>query len=72
SLQGGSWQLLVPVLQLEGNVKQKKVTARGTLSGNAAGQWKFPGIDLTLGRIQLNVKGQLVEKSGNLDANIDA
>jgi translocation and assembly module TamB len=64
--------LQVPVLQLDGNVKQNKVTARGTLSGNAAGQWKIPGIDLTLGRNQLNVKGQLDEKSWNLDANIDA
>jgi translocation and assembly module TamB len=71
-LHGGSWQLQVPVLQLDGNVKQNKVTARGTLSGNAAGQWKIPGIDLTLGRNQLNVKGQLDEKSWNLDANIDA
>lgn len=66
SLHGGSWQLQVPVLQLDGNVKQNKVTARGTLSGNAAGQWKIPGIDLTLGRNQLNVKGQLDEKSWNL------
>ena len=72
SLHGGSWQLQVPVLQLDGNVKQNKVTARGTLSGNAAGQWKIPGIDLTLGRNQLNVKGQLDEKNWNLDANIDA
>lgn len=72
SLHGGSWQLQIPVLQLDGNVKQNKVTARGTLSGNAAGQWKIPGIDLTLGRNQLNVKGQLDEKSWNLDANIDA
>ncbi|CAI1782256.1 Family of uncharacterised function (DUF490) [Serratia quinivorans] len=72
SLHGGSWQLQVPVLQLDGNVKQNKVTARGTLSGNAAGQWKIPGIDLTLGRNQLNVKGLLDEKSWNLDANIDA
>ena len=64
--------LQVPVLQLDGNVKQNKVTARGTLSGNAAGQWKIPGIDLALGRNQLNVKGQLDEKSWNLDANIDA
>lgn len=72
SLHCGSWQLQVPLLQLDGNVKQNKVTARGTLSGNAAGQWKIPGIDLTLGRNQLNVKGQLDEKSWNLDANIDA
>lgn len=72
SLHGGSWQLQVPVLQLDGKVKQNKVKVRGSLSGNAAGQWKIPGIDLTLGRNQLNVKGQLDEKSWNLDANIDA
>ncbi|VTR29700.1 Uncharacterised protein [Serratia fonticola] len=29
SLHGGSWQLQVPVLQLDGNVKQNKVSARG-------------------------------------------
>ncbi|MEB6337152.1 autotransporter assembly complex protein TamB [Serratia rhizosphaerae] len=72
SLYGGSWQLQVPTLQLDGNVKQNKVSARGSLSGNAAGQWKIPGVDLALGRNSLNVKGQLDEKSWNLDANIDA
>ncbi|MCX2958437.1 MAG: hypothetical protein N6V49_06555, partial [Serratia symbiotica] len=72
SLHGGNWQLQVPVLQLDGNVKHNKVTARGMLSGNAAGQWKIPGIGLTLGRNQLNVAGQLDKKSWNLDANIDA
>lgn len=72
SLHGGSWQLQVPVLQLDGNVKQNRVTARGSLSGNAAGQWKIPGIDLTLGRNLLKVKGHLDDKSWNLDANIDA
>lgn len=72
SLHGGNWQLQVPVLQLDGNVKHNKVTARGMLSSNAARQWKIPGIGLTLGRNKLNVAGQLDEKSWNLDANIDA
>lgn len=72
SLHGGSWQLQVPVLQLDGNVKQNKVSARGSLRGNAAGQWTIPGIDLALGRNTLNVKGQLDEKSWVLDANVDA
>lgn len=72
SLYGGSWQLQVPVLQLDGNVKQNRVSARGTLSGNAAGQWRIPGIDLALGRNTLSAKGQLDEKNWNLDANIDA
>ncbi|MBJ2067357.1 autotransporter assembly complex protein TamB [Serratia odorifera] len=72
SLYGGSWQLQVPTLQLDGNVKQNKVSARGSLSGNAAGQWKIPAVDLALGRNRLNVKGQLDEKSWNLDADIDA
>jgi translocation and assembly module TamB len=72
SLHGGNWQLQVPVLQLDGNVKHNKVKARGMLSGNAAGQWKIPGIGLMLGRNQLNIAGQLDEKSWNLDVNIDA
>ncbi|MFZ1875339.1 MAG: translocation/assembly module TamB domain-containing protein [Chania sp.] len=72
SLHGGSWQLQVPVLQLDGNVKQNKVSARGTLSGNAAGQWRIPGIEVALGRNTLSAKGQLDEKNWNLDANIDA
>ncbi|VXD06162.1 conserved hypothetical protein [Enterobacterales bacterium 8AC] len=72
SLHGGSWQLQVPVLQLDGNVRQNKVSARGTLSGNAAGQWRIPGIELALGRNTLSAKGQLDEKDWNLDTNIDA
>lgn len=72
SLHGGSWQLQVPVLQLDGNVKQNKISARGSLSGNAAGQWKIPAIDLALGRNTLSVKGQLDEKNWTLDANLDA
>jgi len=72
SLHGGNWQLQVPMLQLDGNVKHNKVTVRGMLSGNGAGQWKIPGIGLVLGRNQLNIAGQLDEKSWNFDANIDA
>ncbi|AHG20779.1 translocation and assembly module TamB [Chania multitudinisentens RB-25] len=72
SLHGGSWQLQVPVLQLDGNVKQNQVSARGSFSGNAAGQWRVPGIELALGRNTLSAKGQLDEKNWNLDANIDA
>ncbi|MFC0227563.1 autotransporter assembly complex protein TamB [Serratia aquatilis] len=72
SLHGGSWQLQVPTLQLDGNVKQNKVFARGSLSGNAAGQWTIPGIDLALGRNTLNVKGQLDERNWALDATVNA
>ncbi|WON77300.1 translocation/assembly module TamB domain-containing protein [Serratia sp. UGAL515B_01] len=72
SLNGGSWQLQVPTLQLDGNVKQNKVSARGSLSGNAAGQWAIPGIDLALGRNILSVKGQLDEKNWALDATVNA
>ena len=72
SLHGGSWQLQVPVLQLDGNVKQNKVSARGSLRGNAAGQWNIPGIDLALGRNVLSVQGQLDEKNWALDANVNA
>ncbi|CNJ10002.1 Family of uncharacterised function (DUF490) [Yersinia aldovae] len=71
SLHGGSWQLQVPELTLDGNVKQNRVTARGSLTGNAAGQWHIPGINLALGRNRLDVKGDLNDH-WQLDANIDA
>ncbi|CNH34678.1 Family of uncharacterised function (DUF490) [Yersinia massiliensis] len=71
SIHGGSWQLQVPELTLDGNVKQNRVTARGSLTGNAAGQWNIPGINLALGRNKLDVKGDLNEQ-WQLDANVDA
>ncbi|PVZ89071.1 translocation and assembly module TamB [Serratia sp. S1B] len=72
SVHGGSWQLQVPELQLDGNVKQNRVSARGALRGNAAGQWAIPGVDLALGRNTLSIKGQLDEKSWLLDSKLDA
>lgn len=71
SIHGGSWQLQVPELTLDGNVKQNRVTARGSLTGNAAGQWHIPGIKLALGRNNLDVKGDLGD-NWQLDANVDA
>ncbi|TCV99020.1 autotransporter assembly complex protein TamB [Biostraticola tofi] len=71
SLYGGSWQLRVPELKLDGNIKQNKLSAKGSLSGNAANQWNIPGIQLALGRNSLDIKGQLDEKLA-LDATIDA
>lgn len=72
SFDRGSWQLQVPELQLSGNVKKNIISARGSLSGNAAGQWSIPGIELALGRNTLNIKGRLDEKSWQLDGDIDA
>lgn len=71
SIHGGSWQLQVSELTLDGNVKQNRVAARGSLTGNAAGQWHIPGINLALGRNKLDVKGDLNEQ-WQLDANVDA
>ncbi|ATA22712.1 translocation and assembly module TamB [Brenneria goodwinii] len=71
SLYGGNWQLQVPELRLDGNVKQNKLSARGELRGNAAGQWQIPGLNLALGVNQLNVKGELSDK-WLLDADINA
>ncbi|MEH2922504.1 translocation/assembly module TamB domain-containing protein [Samsonia erythrinae] len=71
SVYGGSWQLQVPELRLDGNVKANKLTARGELRGNAAGQWTIPELNLALGRNQLNVKGDLSDK-WQLDADINA
>ena len=71
SLYGGTWQLQVPTLELDGNVKKNLVKARGNLSGNSYGQWDIPQLHLELGRNNLDVKGKLSDKWA-LDANVDA
>ncbi|MCV9878504.1 autotransporter assembly complex protein TamB [Brenneria izbisi] len=71
SVYGGSWQLQVPELRLDGNVKENKLTARGELRGNAAGQWQIPGLNLALGRNQLNINGELSDQ-WRLDADLNA
>lgn len=71
SLYGGSWQLRVPKIDLAGNVKNNALSAKGSLSGNAAGQWNIPGLLLALGRNKLDVSGELNDKLA-LDAVLDA
>lgn len=71
SLYGGSWQMQIPTLELDGNVKQNVVKARGNLRGNNYGQWDIPQLHLELGRNNIDVKGSLSDKWA-LDANIDA
>lgn len=72
SLYGGSWQLDVPELKLNGNVKNNKVKVDGQLKGNSYLQWTIPGLHLELGRNSADIKGELGVKDLNLDANIDA
>lgn len=72
SLHGGSWQLQIPVLQLNGTVKKQQISAKGTLTGNAAGQWNIPELELALGRNHFNVTGRLDENKWALDSRINA
>ncbi|MCW2257360.1 translocation and assembly module TamB [Providencia alcalifaciens] len=71
SLYGGSWQMQIPEITLDGNVKNNILKARGQASGNAAGQWNIPELKLSLGKNNLDVKGDLADK-WNLDAKINA
>ncbi|MGL9734385.1 MAG: autotransporter assembly complex protein TamB [Symbiopectobacterium sp.] len=71
SLYGGKWQVAVTELRLNGNIKQNKLTAQGSLNGNTAGQWHIPGINLALGCNQLDIKGDLGQQ-WKLDGIIDA
>ncbi len=71
SLHGGRWQLRVPELTLDGRIRQNPVTARGSLSGNDAGQWHVSALRLALGRNSLTVNGDLNNRLA-LDAVIDA
>lgn len=71
SLYGGSWQMQIPEITLDGNVKNNILKASGQASGNAAGQWDIPELKLSLGKNNLDVKGNLADK-WNLDAKINA
>lgn len=71
SLYGGSWQVRVPELALNGNVKQNAVKVQGSLYGNSYNQWEIPGIKIALGPNHIDVKGSLKDKLA-LDATIDA
>jgi len=72
SLYGGSWQMDIPELKLNGNVKQNKVNVAGQLKGNSYLQWFIPNLHLELGRNSADIKGELGVKDLNLDARIDA
>ncbi|MFW2168315.1 hypothetical protein, partial [Enterobacter cloacae complex sp.6722794] len=71
SMYGGSWQLEIPEITLDGHVKSHILKARGNAKGNAAGQWDIPDFNLMLGKNSVNVKGSLADK-WNLDAKINA
>ncbi|MGK2889893.1 MAG: hypothetical protein ACSLEN_14685 [Candidatus Malihini olakiniferum] len=70
SFYGSNWQVAVTELRLNGNIKQNKLTAQGSLNGNAAGQWHIPGINLALGHNHLNIKSSLAQQ-WQLDGVID-
>ncbi|UYU31523.1 autotransporter assembly complex protein TamB [Siccibacter colletis] len=72
SLYGGTWQLDVPELKLDGNVKQNRVKVAGQLKGNSYLQWTIPDLHLELGPNSADVKGELGVKELALDAKIDA
>ncbi|MDR0807272.1 MAG: translocation/assembly module TamB [Enterobacteriaceae bacterium] len=71
SLHGGSWQLAIPELDVNGQIKQNRLTAKGSLQGNDSGQWVIPNFNLVLGSNTLNVKGDLASQWA-LDAEINA
>lgn len=72
SLYGDSWQLEIPRIRLNGNVKQNAVNIEGQLKGNSYMQWAIPGLHIALGRNQADIKGELGIKKLALDATIDA
>ena len=72
SLYGGTWQMEIPKIQLNGNVKENAVKVEGQAEGNSYMQWKIPGLHVALGRNTADIKGELGAKDLNLDATIDA
>ncbi|PHM71059.1 translocation/assembly module TamB domain-containing protein [Xenorhabdus sp. KJ12.1] len=72
SLYGGSWQLQLPEIALDGHVKQNSIKMHGKVSGNAAGQWDIPQFNVIFGRNTLDVKGRLTDEKWELDGDIHA
>lgn len=72
SLYGGSWQLDIPQIKLDGSVKQNVVKVDGALKGNSYMQWDIPGLHVALGRNRADIQGELGAKTLTLDANINA
>lgn len=71
SLYGGSWQLRIPEITLDGNFKNNLIKARGNAYGNDSGQWNIPQLKLILGKNNLDIEGHLGDKWA-LDASINA
>ena len=71
SIHGGSWQLKIPEISLDGNVKGNLLRVRGEITGNAAGQWNIPLFNLLLGHNKLAINGH-VSDIWQLDGIIDA
>ncbi len=72
SVYGEFWQIRVPKLRLDGNLKRSKFTVLGTLSGDNSGRWNIPDISVMLGENRLNIRGQLNNKAWIADASVDA
>ncbi|HGJ5899045.1 translocation/assembly module TamB domain-containing protein [Arsenophonus apicola] len=71
SLHGGSWQLKIPEITLDGKVKGNLLQTRGQINGNAAGQWNISDFNILLGRNKLAINGHVSDK-WQLDGIIDA
>lgn len=71
SLYGDSWQLQIPTIALEGDVKNKPLQVKGQLQGNSYNQWSFSQLLFSLGNNKLTVNGK-VDNDINLDAAIHA
>ncbi|SLM64386.1 MULTISPECIES: autotransporter assembly complex protein TamB [Dickeya] len=71
SLSATHWQLDIPQLNLDGQVRQNRVAVKGTLSGDDSGQWSIPGVVVALGRNQLSLQGRVGEQ-WQLDGQLNA
>jgi translocation and assembly module TamB len=71
SVHGGSWQLELPEINLTGIVNKQKLAVSGSVRGNAANQWRIPGLLIALGNNRIEAKGEL-GKTWQMDANVNA
>ncbi len=59
SVYGNSWQMAIPEINLQGNIKSNPLTVSGKVQGNSYNQWTIPSFHVALGRNYLDIKGSL-------------
>ncbi|CUR53836.1 Translocation and assembly module TamB [Serratia symbiotica] len=65
------WKLQIPILKLDGYIKNTKIKIYGILNGNSLQEWNIPIFILKIGCNEFNIIGKFNKKSLKFDMNIN-